>query len=183
MCLAQTRKALRITHPGAIICGGWRVLAGPVRCYKCHMHRLLYRTASVETHAFREISMAHVSGVVTPDTLRLIIADSAQWAGGCDHLAHVVDYSGATMALSLDRMVEMARAAKRADAINATPSALIVSADQMPLFENYTTAMQRLGFSMAAFTASDEGRQWAARQALVREHWRGLRAALRQSAP
>lgn len=147
------------------------------------MHRFRYRTASVETHAHHEISLANVSGIVTPDTLRLIIADSTQWAGGSGHLAHVVDYGGATMALNLGQMLEMARAAKRADAINATPAALIVSADQVSLFESYTAVMQRLGFSMAAFTGADEGRRWAARQALVREHWRGLRAGLRLSAP
>ena len=147
------------------------------------MHRFSYRTASVDTHAHREISLANVSGIVTPDTLRLIIADSTQWVDGANHLAHVVDYAGATMALDLGSMVGMAQAAKRPDAINAPPCALVVSAGQVQLFEDYAAVMQRAGYALAVFTAAADGRRWAARQALVRDHWRGLRAGLQRSAP
>ena len=147
------------------------------------MHKISYRTASVETSAYRGLGLARVTGIVTHDTLRLVIADSGQWAGGADCLAHVVSYSTATMALDLVQMVGMARQAKRADVINAIPAALIVSADQLPLFDDYTAAMQAHGFMIAAFTAADAGRRWAAQQAQVRAHWRGLRARLQLSAP
>ena len=147
------------------------------------MHLFSYRTASVDAHAHREISLAKVAGIVTPDTLRLIIADSTQWAGGASQLAHVVDYSGAAMAMGLKQMVDMAKAAKRPDAINAPPCALIAGAGQVKLFEDYAAVMQRLGFSMAVFTGADAALRWASRQALVRDHWRGLRAGLRLSAP
>lgn len=147
------------------------------------MYLFSYRTASVNTSCLHGVGLARVSGVVTSDALRLIIADSTQWAGGSQQLAHIVHYSEAAMALTLDQMVCSGRAAKRADAINATPSALIVSAAQMPLFDAYAAVMQRLGFSLGVFTGAEDGQRWAARQALVREHWLGLRAGLQRSAP
>ena len=147
------------------------------------MSRFSYRTASVQTRADQAISIAKVCGIVTPDALTSIIRDSGRWAGGRDHLAHVVSYSAATMALGLADMLAMGLQAKPPNAVNATPSALVVSQDQLPLFEDYTAAMMARGFLVAAFTEAEAAQRWAARQAQVREHWRGLRAALRQSAP
>jgi hypothetical protein len=147
------------------------------------MQRLVYRTASVETNAYRAIRIASVSGIVTSAALGSIIADSAQWAGGGAHLAHVVNYGGATMALDLGQMIAMAQSVKPADALMSTPAALVVRVDQLPLFDGYTAAMQARGFLIAAFTAGEAARRWAAQQALVREHWNARRAVLRLSAP
>lgn len=147
------------------------------------MTSFAYRTASVMAQADQSISMAHVCGIVTPESLRLIIADSVRWCGRSDDLAHLVNYSGATMALSLGQMLESAQAAKPADAISALPAAFVVSADQLPAFEGYAAAMMARGFLMAAFTEAAGARRWVAQQAQVRAHWRALRAGLQQSAP
>jgi hypothetical protein len=142
-----------------------------------------YRTASVQAFNDQSISIARVCGIVTPATLGLIISDSGRWAREGDDLAHLVDYSGATFALDLGAMLGAAQSAKPANAMQAPPAAFVVSADQMPAFDGYAAAMQRRGYLLAAFTAAAEARRWAARQAQVRAHWLGLRAALRLSAP
>lgn len=147
------------------------------------MRHFAYRTASVMAQTDRSVSSARVCGVVTPESLRLIIADSAHWCGGADNLAHLVDYSGATMALSLGQMLKFAQAAKPGDVMAALPAAFLVNADQMPTFEGYAAAMMARGFLMAAFTEAAGARRWAAQQAQVRAHWRALHAGLRRSAP
>jgi hypothetical protein len=147
------------------------------------MHTYRYRTASVQADNDQSISAACVCGIVTPATLGLIIADSASWAGGGDDLAHLVDYSRATFALGVSAMLEAAQRAKPADVLLVPPAAFVVRADQMPAFDGYAAAMQRRGYLMAAFTGETEARRWAADQAQVVAHWRGLRAVLLQSGP
>ena len=147
------------------------------------MQRFNYRTASVQAGPDQSVGVARVSGIVTPESVRGIVADSTLWGQGREVFAHLVHYNSATIAMNLDDLLSSARRAKRADAAQSPPAAFVVSADQLPLFESYTGAMMGLGFHMAAFTSSAEGRRWAAQQALVREHWRAQRAGLRRSAP
>ena len=174
------RKPLRITQRCAHVSGVGDLC---LNRYNLGMTRFFYRTASVRAHADQSISSARVCGVLTAESLRLIIADSTHWCGRADDLAHLVDYSGATLALSLGKMLDAARAAKPADAMAALPAAFVVSADQLPTFEGYVAAMMARGFLLTAFTEAAGARRWVAQQAQVRAHWRALHAGLRRSAP
>lgn len=142
------------------------------------MKRLLYPTASVRTHSSDRVGVAVVSGVVTPDALRLIVSDSQRWGTKGDALANLVVYQSAAMALSLDALVETAANAK-ADLSDIAPAALVVGPDDLAMFQVYCAAMSQRNALIAAFTSQQAAQQWTARQAQVREHWQALRRGLR----
>lgn len=101
--------------------------------------------------------------------------DSPDW-GGCKPLAHVADYSSAALALDAGPLMASAIQAQRHGVV-LLPTALVVSADQMPMFGEYCRASMAAGVLKAAFLRREDAVRWAARQAAVREHWQRLRAA------
>lgn len=142
------------------------------------MKRLLYPTASVQTHSSDRIGVAVVSGVVTVEALRLIVHDSQRWGTKGEALANLVVYRDAALGLGLDAMIEAAAGAKAALS-DIAPAALVVAPDRLAMFQEYSFAMAQRGALIAAFTSQQEAERWTARQAVVREHWRALRHALR----
>lgn len=140
------------------------------------MKRLIYPTASVRVSSQNLIGIAEVSGVVTPDAVRLIVRDSPAWTKG-DALAHLVMYDSAAMALSVDFLLGVAQAAKAA-LTDIPPAALVVAEDQLPMFQRYAAAMGQSGALIAAFTSREAASAWVVRQAEVRAHWRALRRGL-----
>ena len=140
-----------------------------VRCHTESMKTNVYGMSSVQAGAQGRVGVGKVFGVVTSAEARKILMDSPRW-GDCRPLAHVADYRQATMAIEPAALLASAVHAQRHGVILA-PAALVVGPDQITLFSEYARASNAAGVLKAVFSTLDEALRWAARQALVREHW------------
>lgn len=130
-----------------------------------------YQSASVAAASNDGIVVAVVEGVVTPAAASLIIADSINWSS--ERLAYVVSYERAAVSMSADALYAAALKASPGE----TPTALVVSTCQLPMFREYSQMQIDKGVMRAAFTCVEAAHRWAAEQARVRESWgRWMRA-------
>jgi hypothetical protein len=145
------------------------------------MNSYSYPTASVQVGRRGAVALARISGVVTPSAAGRIIRDSSGWGGKRTALVNVVDYSGSAVAIGADHLLSVADQAQRFG-VQIVPTALVVSAEQLPMFRAYADLSMACGILKAAFLRLDDAQRWAARQAVVAEEWARMRSALR-SAP
>lgn len=139
------------------------------------MKKLKYATAAVTAHAANGVVIAMVGGIVTASVATKIIAGSAGWAPR--RLAQVVSYADARVELSAE---DLFAAAVRA-APGPTPTALVVSDEQLAMFAAYSQMHADRGVMKAAFTGIEAAQRWAADQARVMESWGLWRRALAAS--
>lgn len=145
------------------------------------MQSYSYPTASVQVGKRGVVSLARVSGVVTPAAAGRIIRDSPRWGGRRAALANVVIYSESAVAIGADHLLAVADQAQRFG-VSFVPTALVVSSEQLPAFRAYADLSMACGILKAAFLRLEDAQRWAARQAVVAEEWQRMRLALR-SAP
>lgn len=138
--------------------------------------KLKYAGVVVRADHADGLVMARVIGDVTEASAALIIGDAHKWAP--QPLAQVVSYLSATVGIGADSLFRVARLAHPAD----TPTALVVPVDQFDMFRVYVRMHVERGLHKAVFTSEAAARQWAGRQAVVREYWRRLDSS-RQSSP
>ena len=143
------------------------------------MQKHVYATSSVSSTARGRVGLGLIQGVVTASEARRIIIDSPSW-GRCRPLAHVADYSGATMAINEGALLGSAIQAQRHGVVLA-PTALVVSRDQLAMFDRYCQASMSAGVLKAAFLRLEDAVRWSARQAAVREDWQAVRNGLRSA--
>ena len=129
------------------------------------MGKWAYCSAAVSARSENGIVFAAVDGIVTPTSAALIIADSVNWSR--HRLAQVVRYDRAVVNMSAEVMFAAAMKAKP----GGTPTALVVSDQQLPVFREYSQMHADRGVMKAAFTSSEAAQRWAADQARVRESW------------
>jgi hypothetical protein len=139
------------------------------------MKKWTYSGAAVAAGTEDGVVIAVVDGIVTPASAGLIIADSVHWSRY--RLAQVVRYDRAAVNLTAEVLFATAL---RASA-GSTPTALVVSMDQLPMFREYSQMHADRGVMKAAFTCAEAAQRWAADQARVRESWGRWRRALAAS--
>lgn len=134
-----------------------------------------YPSATVSASAESGLLIVVVAGAVTPASAALIIADSVHWAQ--HRLAQVVRCDQA----SVDMTAEMLFSASLRGNAGDTPTALVVSPEQFPVFREYSQMHADRGVMKAAFINAEAAQRWAADQARVRESWGRWRRALAAS--
>ncbi len=139
------------------------------------MVKLKYEGVVVRADHSEGLVMASVSGDVTETSAGRIIGDARKWAP--EPLAQVVSYKAARVAICAESLFRVAQAAHPAD----TPTALVVPVDQFEMFRVYVRMHIERGLHKAVFTSEADARQWAGRQAGVREYWRRLERSRRSS--
>ena len=138
------------------------------------MSRYVCGAASAVVTSDSGVTVARVSGVVTAASAGDLIARISARARLGGALANVVFYDSALMAVTHDRLLAASRVSS-----GSTPTAIVASADQMPMFTSYAAAAMGAGILKAAFATEAEARRWASQQAEVRAYWLSLRRALR----
>lgn len=145
-----------------------------MKCYS-------YPTASVQVGHRGAVTLAKISGVVTPAAAGRIIKDSQAWCDQRRAMANVVIYSESAVAIGADHLLSVADQAQRFG-VRIVPTALVVSPEQLPMFRAYANLSMACGILKAAFLRLDDAQRWAAQQAAIGEEWARMRSALR-SAP
>ena len=141
------------------------------------MNRFVFSSASVKASISGVVGVGVITGVVTPGNAAGIIASSAQWGGG-KPLANVAIYDPATVAISMDQLLAAASSVRWAADNIVTPVALVATGDQAAMFMEYARRCGERGVLRAVFDRPCEALTWAARQALVQEHYLRQRARL-----
>lgn len=90
--------------------------------------------------------------------------------------AMVSDYTGADVDQTARMLARAARPAIKAGPVLRLPGALIVRADELPLWRSYCYALGDMGAMRAAFTSAAEARAWAAENAALRAAQASYRA-------
>lgn len=144
------------------------------------MHKFKYATAGARAYSAGRVAVGCVSGILTASIAREVIADSELWLPGGEALAVVADYSGAAIALSASDLLGAIQRIKWGGDM-APPTALVVASDQMAMFREYAARCATLGILRAVFASVDDAQRWAARQALVRQHWQAVARAQQSS--
>lgn len=139
------------------------------------MVKLRYSGVVVHASHVDGLVMATVRGAVTEASAARIIGDARKWAP--QPLAQVVSYEFARVEICAESLFRAARLAQTAD----TPTALVVPLNQFEMFRTYVRMNTDRGLLKAVFTTESDARQWAVRQAGVREYWRRLERSRRSS--
>lgn len=139
--------------------------------------RWTYATASKTARAERSIGIVRVTGILTGDTLGLVLADNAAWLGEQSVEAQVADYTGASLCINPEAMLARADAVLKVDGALATPTALVVQKDLLQHFNTYAWLMAQRGVIRGVFERADEAQRWVGQQARVLEVLRRERAA------
>lgn len=141
-------------------------------------HVVHLATASIAVQAIGRLAVARVSGIVTEAMMARIIREHLHWLPN-PQLANVVDYSQCTVATTLPALIEAGRQVGAMSGANVTPTAIVASADQWPLFSGYCATAMRHGILKAVFVCADEALHWAHAEAEVRSRWLLQRTARR----
>jgi len=123
----------------------------------------------------RRIGASTVTGIITPGTSQRVIADNHEWITQAGLFGQAVDYRGASMCLDETALMEAALKAMASDCEILRPTALVVTAEHLELFDRYTWLMAQHGVCRAAFTEMAPALEWARRQAAVFAQWPALR--------
>jgi hypothetical protein len=142
------------------------------------MKVIKYPCSRVQVSVGGSLAIAQIGGVITPDGAAAIIRDSVGWGGlGGRPMVKVVDYSMAAVALTYDQLLI---SAGQVGMLRCVPAAAIVATPETyGLFRSYAAASTAGGVLKAVFLSIDEAVRWAARQAVVLDHWQRRRDAVR----
>lgn len=134
-----------------------------------------YAEAVMRAETDRLIRACAVAGIITPSTSQRVIADNHEWITQAGLFGQAVDYRGASMCLDETALMEAALKAMASDCEILRPTALVVTAEHLELFDRYTWLMAQHGVCRAAFTEMAPALEWARRQAAVFAQWPALR--------
>lgn len=127
-----------------------------------------YRYGDVVVHVREEFGIAHaaVTGEIDGGVARRLIADSSDWCAGRPALAQSVDYSGARVLLSADRLMAglMAGLGGRAP----VPTVIVSSLDQFRMFDSYSRMARDRDIPKDVFTTAEAAHRWAIQQGMAR---------------
>lgn len=148
-----------------------------------NMVTFVYGATSVATHCAGRIGVARVAGVITPATAPKVFIDSAQW--GCKQrpLVNVIDYRRAVVAVDPCCLFSAAERTLAPSGGLSTPTALVVSADQLPVFNDYAGRALAAGHLRCVFLDADAAMQWAADQRAVTLQWEAVATRLQPQSP
>ncbi len=141
-----------------------------------------YQTATAVCTLEHGLSRVFVTGVVTPSVGAQILADNAAWLRRSGATGQVADYRRAAMAIDADALFCAARNAAAKDPALDTPTALVLQAHDMELFDAYSSMVAIVGLTRAPFVDADRAAAWAARQAAAARHLPMSRGALGREA-
>lgn len=129
--------------------------------------RVGYSTAISVAESDRSVGHFVVQGLVTPEVSLQILETNRRWVERGGLCAQVVYYERAAMLIDAEAMMHnAARVLHRGDGLTV-PTALVVTADMLPLFERYSTLMAQHGVLRVAFTSRDLADAWAREEAAV----------------
>ena len=144
------------------------------------MRNFVYALAAVSVGCEGRVSVARVTGLVTPTSSTQIMGDSAQWGGLQRPLVNVVDYLAATVAVYPDQLFLTAARVLAPFGGIVTPTALVASPDQLPMFTKYASIAMSAGHIKYVFSTVEDALRWAARQQVVRLQWEAAADRLRR---
>lgn len=124
-----------------------------------------YATARASAVVADRLCVIRVSGIVTNEIGRQLLADNAQWLADTGALGQVADYRDSVVAMDADALLGALVRAKQVDEALARPTALLVRSEQLALFEPYVSLSARIGVCRAPFTGDEAARAWAQSQA------------------
>lgn len=137
--------------------------------------RWSYPSATVTAQRSDEIGICQVTGIVTPAASGQILADNHLWIRESQIFGQVAIYQGATMCVDEEGLMRSAIATMSRASEILRPTALVVNAEQLPLFQRYAWLAAQHGFSRAAFTETEPALEWVRRQAEVFAQWPAMR--------
>lgn len=137
--------------------------------------RWKYAEAAMRADSDRMVGACVVTGIITPATSRLVIADNHAWLTQCGLAGQAVDYRAAALCVDETSLMQSALSAMAQDGQILRPTALVVSHEHLELFDRYTWVMAQHGVCRAAFTEMEPALDWARRQAEVFARWPALR--------
>jgi len=110
------------------------------------------------------IGFYRVGGVFTPQSAPHVLATNHEWLTAERLPAQIVSYERAALAVTPDEIFQAARAVIGASKTGGmlTPTALLVSRGDLPMWRAYCWMMAQAGVARAAFVTEDLARQWAA---------------------
>lgn len=132
-----------------------------------------YGAASAVADVDDGLGMVRVRGIITPATSLALLQHNTRWISEKQVVCQVADYSQAGIALDAERLLSNVHAALQKGHGLRTPTALVVPADTLPLFNSYAWMMAQAGITRAVFTDPRRAAEWAATQALALSEIRG----------
>ncbi len=123
------------------------------------------------------LGVCTVTGIITPHTSALVLADNHRWMRQAAIHGQVADYRGAAMCVDEHELMRSAIGAMRDNDEILRPTALVVTAEHLPLFHRYAWLAAQHGVCRAAFTETGPALEWVRRQAEVFEQWPAMRLA------
>lgn len=124
----------------------------------------IYLTARVQRHHDRLVTVAHVSGVVTPVAAKRIMADLYAAARAAGSGAIVVVVEGSTWALCADTMEAAAMSLSDHAGIEL-PIAYVARQEDAQRFQTFAWRMAERGYLRGAFTCPARALSWARQKA------------------
>lgn len=141
------------------------------------IHNIVHlATASLTVVSIGHLAWARVTGVATPIVMARIIREHLQWLPQ-PQLVNVVDCSACTMAIDLPALLDAGRQVGTMSGPHVTPTAIVSSPDDLPMFRAYCSTAMQHGILKAAFASFAPALAWAQAEAEVRARWQSQRSA------
>lgn len=125
------------------------------------------RHARASVIADQGITALQFVGQLCPANGRRMVEVLEHHVGVSGSAAMVSDYTRADLAQSAGALIRGARSALRSGTHLRVPSALIVRADDLPLWRHYCQGVGAFGALRAAFVTEQAARAWAAEHAAL----------------
>ena len=113
------------------------------------------------------IATLRFDGLLSPYNSAQMIGVVAAHMACSRSQAMVSDYTCADVAQTARMLARSARPAMRPGSLLRLPGALVVSADELPMWRSYCNALGSMGAMRAAFTNAAQARAWAAENAAL----------------
>ena len=126
------------------------------------------------------LGVFQVRGLVSPVAAGGLMAANDQWMRKLRLPGQLVDYSRSRLEIDETQLCGHARRVIAGDSRigMGRPTALVVSPQDLPMWQRYCWLMAQCGVMRAAFTSQEDARRWAAEMAAIWE----LQAASRKPA-
>lgn len=126
----------------------------------------VYPTATVTASHEEGIACWAVSGIITPQLLPSMVVDAFAWHEETQAKAHVSDFRGAVVGVTLDAFRSYADVLVKPPHWIANPMA-IVPGEHEDFFRAYAVAAAERGIGRVVFNDFERARAWASRIALL----------------